>query len=176
MLAAEGRFREILVVARAGRTGGRDGEDARGIRTVADQVAGAGPLGGIHAALTAARDADDRAVFVLACDMPYVSEAFVAYLLGLSDESDAVVPRTEGGYHPLCAVYGRACLEPIARRLSERRLKVIDVLDDVKAHVVDPEEIDRFGDPHRLLANVNTPAEYEYLRHHALPTAHNHQP
>jgi molybdopterin-guanine dinucleotide biosynthesis protein A len=176
MLAAVGRFREILIVERAGGIGGRDLETGGRIRTIADRVAGSGPLGGIHAALTAARDADDEAVFVLACDMPYVSEAFVAYLLGLSDESDAVVPRTEGGYHPLCAVYARACLEPIARRLSEGRLKVIDVLDDVKARVVDPEEIVRFGDPHRLLANVNTPAEYEYYRHQGLPTAHSHQP
>src|SRR6476660_7789677 len=38
-------------------------------RAVADIVRGGGPLGGLHAALSAAR-ADT--VFVVACDMPYV--------------------------------------------------------------------------------------------------------
>src|SRR5258707_10267809 len=42
---------------------------ASGIRRIADIVPGCGPLGGLHAALTHARE--DH-VFVVACDMPYV--------------------------------------------------------------------------------------------------------
>jgi molybdenum cofactor guanylyltransferase len=136
-------------------------------RTIADLVPGSGPLGGIHAALCAA--AGD-AVFVLACDMPYVSAPLVSHLIGLSRDADLVVPRTEDGYHPLCAVYTRACIEPIARRLAERRLKVIDVGDDVRTRVVTAPELDPFGDCHRLLRNVNTPVEYA-----ALPDSPRHQ-
>src|SRR6476659_3750248 len=46
------------------------------VRHLADIVPVSGPLGGIHAALSAARS---DAVLVLACDMPYVSTAFAAY-------------------------------------------------------------------------------------------------
>jgi molybdopterin-guanine dinucleotide biosynthesis protein A len=183
MLVAVGQFRELLLVRSTGGSTGDDSSDSVNgtrsgwsVRTIADRVPGSGPLGGIHAALTAAIEMGDQAVFVLACDMPYVSDALVTYLLGLAHTTDAVIPRTEDGYHPLCAVYSHGCLEPIARRLSEGRLKVIDVLDDVKARVVDPAEIDRFGDRHRLLANVNTPDEYHFRHDHALQTAHNHQP
>jgi molybdenum cofactor guanylyltransferase len=129
-------------------------------RLVSDIVPGSGPLGGIQAALTRARG---DAVFVAACDMPYLDAPFVSYLLGLAREADAVVPRTEHGYHPLCAVYTRACLEPIALRLAERRLKMTDLLNDVRTRVVTAEELAGFGGDRRLLANVNTPAEYAGL-------------
>src|SRR5207245_11522756 len=43
------------------------------VRMIRDIVPGCGPLGGLHAALTAALG---DAVFVVACDMPYVTAAF----------------------------------------------------------------------------------------------------
>jgi molybdopterin-guanine dinucleotide biosynthesis protein A len=117
-------------------------------------------LSGIHAALTKARGA---AVFVVACDMPFISARLIEHLFELSRDADLILPRTERGYHPLCAVYTRACLEPVARRLAERRLKVQDLAGEVRTRVVPPDEVDRFGDRHRLLANVNSAAEYERL-------------
>ena len=126
-------------------------------RYVADHVPGCGPLGGLHAALT---DARGDATIVVACDMPYLSAPLLRHLLALTSGVDAVVPRTEHGYHPLCAAYTRACIEPIARRLADGRLKMTDLFDDVRTRIVTAEEIDAFGDCRRLLANVNTPAEY----------------
>jgi molybdopterin-guanine dinucleotide biosynthesis protein A len=149
------RLEEILVVGRRSHL-----ERWPRARAVEDVVPGAGPLGGIHTALTEARGA---AVFVAGCDMPFISARLVEHLFELSRDADLVLPRTERGYHPLCAVYTRACLEPVARRLAERRLKVLDLADDVRTRVVSSDEVDMFGDRHRLLANVNTPAEYEGL-------------
>lgn len=143
---------EILIVG--------TGTARNGVRVVPDLVPGCGPLGGLHTALTEARG---EATIVLACDMPYVSGPFLAHLAGLTRDADAVVPRTEDGYHPLCAAYTRACLEPIARHLRDGRLKMTDLFGDVRLRVVTAEEIDRFGNRHRLLANVNTPAEYQSL-------------
>ena len=126
-------------------------------RIIADVVPGCGPLGGIHAALTEARG---DAVFVAACDMPYLNVAFVSFLLELARGADAVVPRTGRGYHPLCAVYSRACLEPVSRRLAGGRLKTRELMLDVRTRIVTPEELDRFGGEAALLTNVNTPDEY----------------
>ena len=139
-----------------------------GARAVADIVPDCGPLGGLHAALTAARG---DAVFVVACDMPYITSAFARYLLDLAAHADLVVPQTEDGYHPLCAVYTRACLGPVAQRLADRRLKLTDLVLELRARVVTVDEINLFGDRHRLLANVNTPAEHaglEALQGHKL--------
>ena len=172
----------ILAGGRATRFGGRDkgslvvdGQTIRDrqlalLADVADEtliigaeqdlIPGCGPMSGIHAALTTARH---DTVFVIACDMPHVTAAFVRYLLELADTADLVVPRTERGYHPLCAVYTRTCLAPLERRLAARMLQMAALVDDVHVRVVEAEEIERFGDRHRLLANVNTPADYAAL-------------
>jgi len=131
--------------------------DAR-VRLVPDRVPGCGPLGGLDAALAAARD---DVVAIVACDMPFVTTAFLKHLLALAHEADAVVPRTERGYHPLCAAYTRACLPAIARRLADGRLKMTGLLEEVRVRELTAGEIDAFGDRHRLLANVNSPADYE---------------
>jgi molybdenum cofactor guanylyltransferase len=170
----------ILAGGRATRFGGRDKSalviDGRTIldRQVAmlsaianevivvreDLVPGCGPLGGLHTALTRAQH---DSVFVLACDMPFVTAPLVTHLVTLSATADIVVPRTERGYHPLCAVYRRTCLDAVARRLADRRLKMTDMFSDVRVREVGGQELEPFGDDHRLLANVNTPAEFADL-------------
>jgi molybdenum cofactor guanylyltransferase len=137
-------------------------------RRIDDLVPGCGPLGGLHAALTAMTGGS---VALLACDMPFVTAPFIAYLLSLADTADIVIPQTERGYHPLCAVYSQNCLKAVTARLAERRLKMVDLLADVRVRRVTPEEIERFGDCHRLLANVNTPGEYADLE-----TLQSHEP
>jgi len=132
----------------------------RELRLVRDVVPGCGPLGGLHAALTAARG---TALLLVACDMPYLSSVFCAHLLSLASDADVVVPQSERGYHPLCAVYTSACLPSVAARLANRRLTLRGLLNDLRTRVVPVEEIRRFGDPDRLLANVNTPADFADL-------------
>jgi molybdenum cofactor guanylyltransferase len=179
------RSAAILAGGQATRFGGRDKSalvvDGRTIRErqiaellhvtkdiliiTKDIVPGCGPLGGLHTALTEARG---DAVFVVACDMPFLDAAFVEHLLDLARDADIVVPRTERGYHPLCAVYTRACVPAVDRRLADRQLKMSGLFADVRTRVVTGEEIDRFGDRNRLLANVNTQAEYAGIQTHKL--------
>jgi molybdenum cofactor guanylyltransferase len=129
-------------------------------RYVEDRVAESGPLGGLDAALAAARD---DAVILLACDMPFVTTAWLAYLLASADGFEAVVPRSDRGYHPLCAVYTRACQATVSERLAERMLAMGGLLETVRTRVIEPEDVERFGPGRRLLANVNTPGEFDEL-------------
>jgi molybdopterin-guanine dinucleotide biosynthesis protein A len=130
------------------------------VRVVRDRVTASGPLGGLDAALAAARH---DAIVLLACDMPFVTARLLGHLLALTPDADAVVPRTERGYHPLCAAYTRACQPAIAVRLDRGQFRMVDFLSDVRVRVVCGEELTALGDHHRLLANINTPAEYEGL-------------
>ena len=134
-------------------------------RTIADRVVDCGPLGGLHAALSEARG--DR-VILLACDMPFVTPAFLAHLVDRMESAVpeapeamvAVVPATERGYHPLCAVYPRAALGIVEQHLAQRRLKMTDLLSRLRVLVVPSEDVERFDDRHRLLTNVNTAADF----------------
>jgi len=137
-------------------------------RRIADIVPGCGPLSGVHAALSSARHG---VTLMLACDMPFVSAPLLRYLLSLADDPgrghtggpDVVVPQTERGYHPLCAVYTRACLDPAARRLARREFALTGLFDEVRVRVVTVDALETFGDPDRLLANVNTSIEYRAI-------------
>ena len=127
---------------------------------VADRVPGCGPLGGLHTALI---ESAFETLVVVACDMPYVSGPLLLHLAALTRGADIAVPQTERGYHPLCAAYTRACIEPAARRLADGRLKLVDLFEDVRVRSVGAEELQTFGDVRRLLANVNSPEDHREL-------------
>jgi molybdopterin-guanine dinucleotide biosynthesis protein A len=135
-------------------------------RTVSDRVPASGPLGGLDAALAAARSSD---VLLLACDMPFVTTAFLEYLVSQAGDADAVVPATERGYHPLCAVYNRRCHAAVAEALMGRQLRMTELLKRICVREIGVDDIGRFGPPAHLLANVNTPAEFEQI---AAPPGH----
>ena len=131
-----------------------------GLTFVADRIAGRGPLGGLDAALSTP---DATLVLLLACDVPNITTELCAHLVGLADGVDAVVPWTERGYHPLCAVYARSCRSIVRRRLDAGALRMRDLLTDLRVRTVDSDELARFGRPHVLLANINTHADLDAL-------------
>ena len=145
---------DILII------GGRPPIDAPGVRIVNDRHPGLGPLAGLEAALDAARD---DAVVLLACDMPLVTTALLAHLLALAPQADAVVPQTDRGYHPLCAVYNRRCLSTVRHRLDARALALNGLLQEITVRAVGSDELERFGREVRLLANANTPSDLDEI-------------
>lgn len=122
-----------------------------------DLIAGAGSLGGIHAALSHA----GTAVVVVAWDMPFVPAPLLRQLIQLGDAHDAVIPESESkrGAEPLCAFYSQSCLQPIARRLASGDRRVVSFFEDVRAMRVPYEDVQRYGDPAVMFMNVNSPDE-----------------
>ncbi len=134
------------------------------------------PLVGIHAGLMYAKS---PYVFVAACDIPFLKPELLRAVAGQIDgKSDVVVPETAAGRQPLCAVYGKQCLTPLQRILSnvppradsgrapgerrlDRGLKVAALFEQVRVKAV-PETILRRADPELIsFFNVNTPQEYD---------------
>lgn len=124
---------------------------------------GEGPLAGMEAGLTAARN---PLVFVAAGDMPFVPIRLVEYLLDLVAERSlhAAVPYHDG-LHPLCAAYSRDVL-PLARSALDGGTRAVqDFLESVdRAEYVSGKELRRFGEPELMLLNVNTPEDLERAR------------
>jgi molybdopterin-guanine dinucleotide biosynthesis protein A len=92
-----------------------------GARVVTDTYTPGCALAGVHALLAAARY---DAVFVCACDQPYLNPALILHLVGHLPGFDAVVPVGRRGIEPLHAVYTRRCLEPIEEAFRNGRLAV----------------------------------------------------
>jgi molybdopterin-guanine dinucleotide biosynthesis protein A len=130
------------------------------VRVIPDRIKGSGPLAGLDAALASAQH---DVLILVACDMPFVTAALLGHLAGLACDADAVVPRTGRGYHPLCAAYTQSCRPAVARLLAAGRLAMTGVLELVRLREVANSELQAFGNPDHLLANVNTAADYERL-------------
>jgi molybdopterin-guanine dinucleotide biosynthesis protein A len=121
--------------------------------TIDDAIAGAGPLGGIVAAL---RHAGGHCL-VVACDMPFLSVPLLRHLAELAPTADAVVPDVDGMLHPAHAVYSAACLPHFERQLAAGDYRVHTVFQSVVTRYVERDEIERFDPSLRSLMNVNTP-------------------
>lgn len=120
-----------------------------GVRHLPDAV----PGGALAALYTALIVAITPVVVVLAGDLPFVDAAMIRDVAAIGDH-DAVVPRTNRRWHPLCAGYHRRLALMLKMRLHSGALRVSDVLADVRVR-----EVNLPAGEHRLL-NVNTPDDH----------------
>jgi molybdopterin-guanine dinucleotide biosynthesis protein A len=125
---------------------------------VEDLFPGCGPLGGIHAAL---RSSQTELNLMLAVDMPFVSTAFLAFLIGRARDSKATVTvaRTPEGWQPLCAVYRRAFADSAENALRAGRYKIDALFENTKTQVIEKEELHAAGFSAELFRNLNTPEQ-----------------
>ncbi len=126
-----------------------------------DRYGATGAFGGIATAISAARG---ELVCVAACDMPFPSPDVYALLLRLVEGYDVAIPRIDGEYETMHAVYRRTCLPAMERALARGDLRVISFFPDVKVREVGAEEIGAIDPELRSFTNLNTPEELERAR------------
>ena len=131
-----------------------------GLEVTPDIIPGCGALGGIYTAIV--RSPRERTL-VVACDMPFLSEALLRHLTE-RDDGDLVIPRGRRGYEPLCALYARACAEPIRRRIERGLLQASQFPEEVKMVEVGPEIIERYDPDDLMFVNVNTPHDFAHAQ------------
>jgi molybdenum cofactor guanylyltransferase len=142
-LAAAGL--ERCVVAKAGS----ELAELSGVSLLLEPEAPRHPLCGVVAAL---RGAGGRAVLAVPCDMPLLEPALLAVMA--SAPQPLVVPSRRGRIQPLPGRYAPALL-PALEAALEREEPLRHTVEALGARVLGDEEMERFGDPRRLLFNVN---------------------
>jgi molybdenum cofactor guanylyltransferase len=132
---------------------------------IEDRIPGCGPLGGIHAAMY--NTGSDRNL-VLSVDMPLMTAEFLGWLLeqSVNGTQFATLPRPAGRTQPLCAVYRREMLPTIEQALAAREYKVDRVFTQVPTRYLSDSEIRAAGFSEEIFLNVNTPEDFELLKHH----------
>ncbi|ODS55080.1 MAG: hypothetical protein ABS36_10025 [Acidobacteria bacterium SCN 69-37] len=132
------------------------------VRVVRDRQPDLGAIGGID---TAVHAAPGTHVVVIACDMPFLTSDLLTHLLDLGRDRDGAWVRTDRGVEPLVACYATAARDRIAAFIAAggRRASALDTVLRM-AELASP-DLDRFGAPDRLLANVNTPDDYARVQY-----------
>jgi len=113
------------------------------------------PLCGIVAAL---RDAPERPLVAVGCDMPFAGAGLLAWL-GSTREPLVVLSDGER-LQPLPARYDGALLPALEEALGVGRA-LRPTLESLRPRAIAAAELARFGDPQRLCFNVNTRADLE---------------
>ena len=131
------------------------------LRVVTDAYPGKGPLGGIYTGLAAS---DSFYNLVVACDMPFLNQALLDYMIQVSTGFDLVVPRLGNMIEPLHAVYSKGCLAPIECLLKQDNISIRELFASVRVRYVEATEINRFDPKHLSFFNVNTEADLETAR------------
>ncbi len=134
---------------------------------VEDEFRDCGPLGGIHAALRASQ-ADIN--LILAVDMPFLSRAFLEYLIEQArgaPDAIVVVPRCDGGSQPLCAIYRREFAAAAENALRAGQNKIDLLFEMVHTRVIAQSELESAGFKSDMFRNLNTPEELEAQKRRA---------
>jgi molybdenum cofactor guanylyltransferase len=130
---------------------------------VEDIFSGCGPLGGIHASLCAS---SSDLNLMLAVDMPFVTTGLLNHLIARARDSTATVtvPRSEGGFQPLCAVYRRTFADVAQHALKQGRYKIDALFASESTQVISQDDLKGNGFSMEIFRNVNTPEELAEAR------------
>lgn len=143
---------EIIIVTAVGRPVTQSVSYPR-LRIVDDIYPCKSSLGGIHTGLSVSNSLYN---LVVACDMPFLNEALLRYMIQVSADYDLVIPRLGRFVEPLHAVYSRNCLAPIEHMIKQNNLRIMQLPDLVRVRYVDTEDINRFDPTHLSFFNINT--------------------
>ena len=132
-----------------------------GVPMVADVYPDHGSLGGIFSGL---RAVSGDAAFTVACDMPFLHPDVARLVIDRAGEGDVVIPRVGEQLETMHALYAKACLPHIERRLKAGRLKIVGFFEDVRVVEVDEAEVARVRPADVVFMNVNTPDELARAR------------
>uniref|UniRef100_A0A831UCR1 Multifunctional fusion protein n=1 Tax=Geobacter metallireducens TaxID=28232 RepID=A0A831UCR1_GEOME len=149
-------FDEVLLV-----TNSPEQYDFLPCRKVRDIHPGMGALAGIHAGLF---HASNPAVFVVACDMPYLNGDLVRHLAAKADPEGVLVPESPRGVEPLHAVYGKGCLAAIETTLLSGERRIISFFGRTSVNRVSAGQVAFFDPNFDTFSNINTPGDYYRLR------------
>ncbi len=121
-----------------------------GIECITDVFTDAGPLGGIHSALS---HAGEGKAMIIACDTPHIPTELYGKLLEQITNHDLAMPVHNGFIETMCAVYSSRCLPLIEAFIRLKQYRILDAIEPLRAKFVDIDDED-FYHP-RIFHNIN---------------------
>jgi len=122
-------------------------------QVVPDLFSKGSPLVGIYSGLKASFSLYN---IVVGCDMPFLEVKLLQYMIENINSNDLVIPRYGAGYlEPLCAIYGKRCLEVMERNLVKDIFSVRAIFPYLKVRFIEEEEIKKYDPGLYSFFNIN---------------------
>ncbi|NTU43026.1 MAG: molybdenum cofactor guanylyltransferase [Nitrospirales bacterium] len=135
-----------------------------GASLVGDILKSGGPMSGIHASLV---QAGGDGVFVTACDMPFVGEELVRFILGRHKEAsengewDATIPIWRGEPQPLMGVYSSSLIRLLEEGISRDKRSLRRFLREIRTNLIPEEDVRERDAEGASFVNINTVEDYK---------------
>ena len=130
------------------------------IPRIVDISPGAGPISGLHAALSTL---SAHGVFLIAADLPFADAACARRIIELSDGYDAcIIKLPNGNLEPLFGYYSAALLPRCEELITGGDFRMSSLFSENRVRFVSPDEL---GDAwnESIITNINYPEDYERL-------------
>jgi molybdopterin-guanine dinucleotide biosynthesis protein A len=140
-----------------------------GLSLIGDIRSERGPMTGILSVLVAT---GDDSVFVVACDMPFVNEHLIRYMVEKHREEsagggvqtyDAVVPVFQGLTEPLFGIYTRDCIPTLESMIRNGQRSIIGMLKALRVRPITDDEVKGVDAAGRSFVNINTVEDYKKI-------------
>jgi len=126
-------------------------------KVVTDILPTRSSLTGIHSALF---HISTPHAFITACDTPFLKTGLIRVLLDeLEPKWDVIMPVTEQGSQPLCAIYSKRCIEPIENQLKNGDPKILNFFPKMRVKEIPEERLRRADTDLISFFNINTPED-----------------
>lgn len=121
-----------------------------GLEVIADLITDVGPAGGIHAALS---HTDSEQIFVVSCDMPYITTDAIQYMIEQASQSQITLPLNREKIEPLFGVYSKKCLPLWQQLIEQGMIKLQEIVTHFELLKVNIDNNELFND--LLFLNIN---------------------
>ena len=149
-------FKEIIIV-----TDQKERFSNISAKIYSDLIPNKGVLGGIYTGLFFS---SFQYTFCVACDMPFLKESVIKFLLDKIENYEVVVPKTKDGFQPLHAIYSKNCLEPIKKIIEQNKFKILDLYPMVRAKIIMEKEFSYLDPMNKSFININTPEDLDHIK------------
>ena len=126
-----------------------------GLEVIPDLIKDIGPAGGIYTALN---NSDSPLNFMVSCDMPFVTQEAIAFIVKNADENQIVLLENQGKLEPLFGLYVKDCEAVWLQLIQQKKVKLQEMVLHFKLKIIPIENNEIFAAS--FFKNINTKEDF----------------
>lgn len=126
-----------------------------GLEVIPDLIKDIGPAGGIYTALD---HSEAKLNFMVSCDMPFVTQEAIAFIVKNADENQIVLLENQGKLEPLFGLYAKDCEAVWVQLIQQKKVKLQEMVSYFKLKIIPIENNEIFAAS--FFKNINTKEDF----------------
>jgi molybdopterin-guanine dinucleotide biosynthesis protein A len=126
-----------------------------GLEVIPDLIKDIGPAGGIYTAL---KHSNSVLNFIVSCDMPFITEEAIDFIMKNTNDSQIVLLENQGKLEPLFGIYSKDCEQIWLELIEQKTIKLQKMVSSFKLKTIPVENNEIFKES--FFKNINTKEDF----------------